>query len=49
MKALEMTDDRNLTSHTYHEEVAEEIYTNIKDYYILMNRVYQNLIEAEVS
>jgi nucleotidyltransferase substrate binding protein (TIGR01987 family) len=43
MKALEMTDDRNLTSHTYHEEVAEEIYARIKDYYNLMNKIYQNL------
>ncbi len=43
---LEMTDDRNLTSHTYHEEVAEEIYRKIKGYSELMDRVYQNLIEA---
>jgi len=30
-----MTDDRNQTSHTYHEEVAQEIYTKIGDYYKL--------------
>lgn len=41
--ALEMTDDRNLTSHTYHEEVAEEIYRKIKDYYKLMDKVCQSL------
>ena len=41
--ALEMTDDRNLTSHTYHEEVAEEIYRKIKVYSKLMEKVYQNL------
>lgn len=44
-KALEMTDDRNLTSHTYHENVAEEIYSKIKDYYKFMNKVYQDMME----
>jgi nucleotidyltransferase substrate binding protein (TIGR01987 family) len=44
--ALEMTDDRNLTAHTYHEEVAEEIYRKIKSYYKLMDRVYRNLVET---
>ncbi len=34
---LEMTDDRNLTSHTYVEEVAENIYGRIKSYCELMN------------
>jgi hypothetical protein len=41
--ALEMTDDRNLTSHTYHEEVAIEIYQKILGYYVLMETVYLNL------
>ena len=44
IKALEMTDDRNLTAHTYHEEVAMEIYQKIKGYYELMNNVYQKLL-----
>jgi len=44
--ALEMTDDRNLTAHTYHEEVAEEIYRKINNYYKLMDKVYRNLIET---
>lgn len=44
--ALEMTDDRNRTAHTYHEEVAEEIYRKIKNYYKLMGNVYRNLIET---
>ncbi len=44
IKALEMTDDRNLTAHTYHEEVAMEIYQKIKDYYELMYNVFQKLI-----
>lgn len=29
---IEMTDDRNLTSHTYIEKVAENIYSKIKTY-----------------
>jgi nucleotidyltransferase substrate binding protein (TIGR01987 family) len=44
IKALEMTDDRNLTSHTYHEKVAEEIYSKIKEYYEFMNKVYQDMM-----
>ncbi len=43
IKALEMTDDRNLTAHTYHEEVAMEIYQKIKGYCELMYNVYQKL------
>lgn len=43
--ALEMTDDRNLTSHTYHEEVAEEIYRKVKNYSKLMEKVYLNVME----
>lgn len=46
VSALEMTDDRNLTAHTYHEEVAEEIYKKIKDYYALMDKLCQNLVET---
>ena len=37
--ALKMIDDRNLTSHTYHEEVAEEIFSNLKDYVELMKKI----------
>ncbi len=44
IKALEMTDDRNLTAHTYHEEVAMEIYQKIRDYYELMYKLFQKLI-----
>ncbi|MBE0525173.1 MAG: nucleotidyltransferase substrate binding protein [Methanosarcinales archaeon] len=43
--ALEMTDDRNMTAHTYHEEVAEEIYGRIKGYYSLMDNVSKKLFE----
>ena len=33
---LEMVDDRNLTSHTYHKGVAEGIYCRLADYAGLM-------------
>ncbi|MFH1563832.1 MAG: HI0074 family nucleotidyltransferase substrate-binding subunit [Nitrospirota bacterium] len=36
VKFLDMTDDRNMTTHTYREGVAEDIYENIPDYYSLM-------------
>ncbi len=44
MKALYMTDDRNMTTHTYHEDVAEEIYKELSGYYGLMNRIYTNIV-----
>ena len=37
---LEMTDDRNLTSHTYVEEVAGSIYERIRDYCELMVTIF---------
>ncbi len=40
ISCLEMTDDRNLTSHTYVEEVAESIYEKIRDYYELMDTIF---------
>jgi nucleotidyltransferase substrate binding protein (TIGR01987 family) len=40
MTCLEMTDDRNLTAHTYIEEVAEQIYKKAKSYYKLMNNLF---------
>ena len=40
---LEMTDDRNLTSHTYIEEVAESIYEKIRDYSELMDTVLNRI------
>jgi nucleotidyltransferase substrate binding protein (TIGR01987 family) len=36
---LEMTDDRNLTSHTYIEELAEQIYKKIESYCKLMEDI----------
>lgn len=34
--ALKMTDDRNLTTHTYHEEVAQQIFESLSDYFGLL-------------
>jgi len=42
-KFLRMIDDRNLSSHTYHEEVAEDIFMNLKDYEELMKEVLESL------
>ena len=36
IKCLEMTDDRNMTFHTYKEEVSKVLYGKIEDYYDLM-------------
>lgn len=43
---LEMTDDRNMTSHTYKEEVSEILYGKIKRYYKLMER-FMSLVKEE--
>ncbi len=43
IRALEMTDDRNMTSHTYHEELAEQIYQKIKQYDTLMYSILDNI------
>ena len=40
MTCLEMTDDRNLTSHTYIEEIAEQIYKRVEDYGKLMEAIF---------
>lgn len=40
---LEMIDDRNLTSHTYHEEGAEKLFSSLKRYIPLMELLYQRL------
>ncbi|MDI3539206.1 MAG: hypothetical protein PWR29_449 [Methanolobus sp.] len=43
LRALQMTDDRNMTTHTYHEEVADEIYSHLADYYSLMYKIYVSI------
>ncbi len=40
---LAMLRDRNLTSHTYNQELAETIYVNIKEYYPVMTATLHNL------
>lgn len=45
VKTLEMTDDRNLSTHTYDEEAVEEIYHQIKDYWYLMDKVCRRVVE----
>lgn len=44
IKALEMTDDRNLTSHTYHEDLADAIYLKIPAYYNLMKQLFNSIL-----
>lgn len=46
VKALEMTDDRNLTAHTYHEEVAMDIYQKIRGYYELMDKINRLILKS---
>ncbi|SFL78407.1 HI0074 family nucleotidyltransferase substrate-binding subunit [Salibacterium qingdaonense] len=36
--ALNMVNDRNLTTHTYNESVAEKIYADIETYYHLLKQ-----------
>jgi nucleotidyltransferase substrate binding protein (TIGR01987 family) len=40
---LQMTDDRNMTSHTYKEEVARLIYGKLKGYSVLMEKLFGQL------
>ncbi|MBS0271111.1 MAG: nucleotidyltransferase substrate binding protein [Proteobacteria bacterium] len=40
---LEMLDDRNFTSHNYHNEKAEDVYVRIKEYYPKMKAAYERL------
>ncbi|RZN13528.1 MAG: nucleotidyltransferase [Methanosarcinales archaeon] len=46
---LEMTDDRNLTSHTYVEEVAESIYKRTRDYCKLMYAVFMYIRKGDAE
>jgi nucleotidyltransferase substrate binding protein, HI0074 family len=49
IKILEMTDDRNLSTHTYDEEAVEEIYQQIKDYWKLMDDICKRIIESSIN
>ena len=39
-RLLAMIDDRNLASHTYHEALADEIYSHIEGYLTTLKHVY---------
>ena len=40
---LRMLQDRNLTSHTYNQDLADEIYEHIKTYYPVLHETYEQL------
>jgi len=40
---LRMLQDRNLTSHTYNQDLADEIYQRIKTYYPMIHETYDQL------
>ena len=40
---LEMIDDRNLATHTYHESLADDIFSKINDYIMLLEKIYSIL------
>ncbi|MEK6565086.1 MAG: HI0074 family nucleotidyltransferase substrate-binding subunit [Bacteroidota bacterium] len=41
--ALQMIDDRNMTSHTYHEKVAEKIFGMLPQYAKVMEKLLQEM------
>lgn len=43
MKALEMIDDRNLTSHTYQEQLADSIYNRLNAYAKIMGKLLEQM------
>jgi nucleotidyltransferase substrate binding protein (TIGR01987 family) len=38
-RALQMVDDRNKTSHTYNQDIAEKISKRLPDYYQLLKKI----------
>jgi len=45
---LEMIDDRNLATHTYHESISEEIFSKMDKYSKLLNKIYKILSEDSI-
>ena len=43
MKALEMIDDRNLTSHTYQEQLADNIFKRLNDHAKIMGKLLEQM------
>ncbi len=46
---LQMIDDRNLASHTYHETLADEIFAHIGSYLPLLEKVYKTVASPETE
>jgi len=46
-KCLEMTDDRNDIAHTYNKEVAERIFSRLKEYSSLMKKILNGILEKQ--
>ncbi len=46
VQLFRMIDDRNRTSHTYHEEVAEEIFSNLSSHIELMRKILKIISKA---
>ena len=44
-----MVDDRNLTSHSYDEEIAEQIYARLPSYADLVGAFLQKIDEASAQ
>ncbi|MCP4252952.1 MAG: nucleotidyltransferase [Candidatus Scalindua sp.] len=40
---LEMADDRNMTSHTYKEEVSKILYEKMQNHYLLMEKLMDTI------
>ena len=49
VRLLQMIDDRNLASHTYHENIAEEIFKNIQSYQEILKKIYEIMKSSEKS
>jgi len=45
---LKMVDDRNLTSHTYKEEIAEKLFLKLENYIIQLEKVLSDLQKYNV-
>lgn len=43
INALEMTDDRNSTSHAYIEEVAQKIFKKLELYFKLISKIFNHI------
>lgn len=43
MKALEMIDDRNLTSHTYQEQLADNIFKRLNSHAKIMGKLLEQM------